>query len=202
MGVYSSDEMIAPDLYDRILTTIVRPTMAGLAADGESYRGFLYFGLMLTADGPTVLEFNCRLGDPETQAIIPRADFDLAEVFAAAADGSLAVEQVKWKPGASVCVVMASGGYPGSFEIGKQITGLANAAALPDVAVFHAGTRAIDSKYYTCSGRVLGVTATGSMLFVARQAAYDAVRQIQFSGAHYRTDIAASASRVSGAVGG
>ena len=197
MGVYSSDDIVSPDLYAKIIRTIVQPTMAGLAADGESYRGFLYFGLMLTPSGPSVLEFNCRLGDPETQAIIPRADFDLAEVFSSAAEGNLAVEKVKWKPGASVCVVMASGGYPGKFEVGKRIDGLAQAAATPDVAVFHAGTKAIENVYYTNSGRVLGVSATGSNLSRARETVYDAVRRIQFAGAHYRTDIAASAGRAS-----
>ena len=197
MGVYSSDDIISPELYARILETIVKPTMSALAAGGEPYRGFLYFGLMLTPTGPSVLEFNCRLGDPETQAIIPRVNFDLAEVLFSAADGNLAPAKMKWKPGASVCVVMASGGYPGSFETGKQIDGLAQAAAMPDVAIFHAGTNRRDNTYYTYSGRVLGVTATGSTLLGARGEAYRAVRQIHFAGAQYRTDIALAANRVS-----
>ena len=171
--------------------------MAAFATDREPYRGFLYFGLMLTPAGPSVLEFNCRLGDPETQAIIPRMDFDLAEVLFSAADGKLVADKVTWKPGASVCVVMASGGYPGAFEVGKQINGLAQAAALPNVAVFHAGTETAKEHYYTCSGRVLGVTATGATLPRARETAYNAVRQIQFAGAQYRTDIAATVSRAS-----
>jgi phosphoribosylamine---glycine ligase len=197
MGVYSSDDLVSPDMYANILETIVEPTMAALAADGEPYRGFLYFGLMLTPTGPSVLEFNCRLGDPETQAIIPRADFDLAEVLFSAAAGNLAPGKVKWKPGASVCVVMASGGYPETFEVGKPISGLAQAAALKDVAIFHAGTKASDNNYYTCSGRVLAVTAIGPTLSAAREKSYGTVQQIQFAGAQYRTDIAAVASRAS-----
>lgn len=197
MGAYSSDDIVSPELYARILQTIVNPTMSALATGGEPYRGFLYFGLMLTPSGPSVLEFNCRLGDPETQAIIPRVDFDLAEVLSSAADGNLAPGKLMWKPGASVCVVMASGGYPGSFETGKQIGGLAEAAAMPDVAVFHAGTNTRDNNYYTYSGRVLGVTAIGSTLPGAREEAYRAVRQIHFAGAQYRTDIALAANCVS-----
>lgn len=202
MGVYSSDSMVPVALQSQILDAIVAPTLAGLRADGEHYRGFLYFGLMITPNGPSVLEFNCRLGDPETQAIIARANFDLAEVFASAADGRLAVDKVRWKPGASVCVVLASGGYPGSFETGKKIDGLQEALTLPSVAVFHAGTKRVGNMYYTCSGRVLGVTASGATLVDARHASYEAVRRIRFQGAHYRTDIGAvEAGKKSGVAG-
>jgi phosphoribosylamine--glycine ligase len=167
-----------------------------VAQEGQPYQGFLYCGLMLTASGPRVLEFNCRLGDPETQPIVARMDCDLAEVLSATADRRLDTVRVRWKPGASVCVVMASSGYPGKFETGREITGLEEAAAMRGVTVFHAGTRVQDDTYYTCSGRVLGVTATGPSLDAARNSAYQAVGKIKFSGAHYRSDIAGSPERV------
>ena len=190
MGAYSSDDIISPELDRQILSTIVRPTIAALDASGLIYRGFLYFGLMLTANGPKVLEFNCRLGDPETQALMCRVDFDLAEVLAATAAGRLRDAKIAWKPGASICVVMSSGGYPGSFNTGMTISGLDEAAAVPGAVVFHAGTRSNNSSYYTSGGRVLGVSARGANLGAARQIAYAATRQIRFAGAHYRRDIA------------
>jgi len=193
MGAYSSDDIISPALEKVILETLVRPTMAGLASEGCVYRGFLYFGLMLTAQGPKILEFNCRLGDPETQAIVARIDFDLAEVLDASCGGSLDKTNLKWIPGASVCVVMASGGYPGKYEAGKQIHGLEEAGEVPGVTVFHAGTERKGNDYYTCSGRVLGVSAAGSTLDSARQLAYQAAGRISFSGAQYRSDIALAA---------
>jgi len=195
MGAFSSDGIIPPGLEEQILQTIVRPALRGLAQDGQVYQGFLYFGLMLTPSGPKVLEFNCRLGDPETQAIVARMDFDLAEALAATAEGRLDGVRVAWKAGASICVVMASRGYPGNYQAGCEITGLDEAAAVPGAAVFHAGTKREGRSYYTCSGRVLGVTAAGPSLDSARQTAYQAVRKIQFLGAHYRTDIAASPDR-------
>lgn len=199
MGAYSSDGIIPRDLEERILQTIVRPTLRGLGQDGQIYQGFLYFGLMLTPSGPRVLEFNCRLGDPETQPIVARIDFDLAEALVATAEGRLDEVRIGWKPGASICVVMTSGGYPGKFETGCEITGLDEAARIAGVAVFHAGTRLASNKYYTRSGRVLGVTAARASLEAARAAAYQAVSKIRFSGAHYRTDIAApERARVAG----
>jgi phosphoribosylamine--glycine ligase len=192
MGAYSSDDLLTPDVRRTITDCIVEPTLRGLAADGCDYCGFLYFGLMLTSEGPKVLEFNCRLGDPETQAIMPRLRFDLAEAISAAVDRKLASIAPSWEDGASVCVVMASGGYPGSFEIAKEIRGLVEAAGVTGVQVFHSGTQLISGKYYTCSGRVLGVTAVAESVAKARQYAYDAVRRISFEGAHYRTDIARS----------
>src|SRR5207302_257113 len=155
MGAYSTDDLLPEPLRKTILATIVEPTLAGLAAEGIPYQGFLYFGLMLTSTGPKVLEFNCRLGDPETQAIVARMDFDLGEVLAAVAEENLKVQKLSWSPRASVCVVMASGGYPGGYEIGKEILGLEKAAALPNVSVFHAGTRRERDAYYTSSGRIL-----------------------------------------------
>jgi len=189
MGAYSSDELLPAELRQTIERTIVEPTMKGLAADGIRYQGFLYVGLMLTKSGPKVLEFNCRLGDPETQAILARVNFDLAEVLSDAAAGNLQPEKLKWKPGASACVVLASGGYPGKFETGKEIQGLAEAEKIEDVKVLHAGTKRVGEKIVTTGGRVLGVTATGSTLSVALQTAYEGVGKIHFDGMHYRKDI-------------
>jgi phosphoribosylamine--glycine ligase len=190
MGAYSCDGIVSPEIETKIRRQIVEPTFTAFERDGRSYRGFLYFGLMLTSNGPKVLEFNCRLGDPETQAIVARMDFDLAEVLAATAEGKLAKQALKWRHGASVCVVMASGGYPGNYVTGNEIHGLERASAMPGVAVFHAGTKREGDKYYTSSGRVLGVTAVGDTLDAARRTAYDAVGRIQFSDYHYRRDIA------------
>jgi len=189
MGAYSSDELLPADLQRTIEKTIVEPTMRGLAADGIRYQGFLYVGLMLTKSGPKVLEFNCRLGDPETQAILARVDFDLAEVLGDVAGGNLKPEKLKWKPGASACVVVASGGYPGKFETGKEIRGLENAASVADVKVLHAGTKLVGDSIVTSGGRVLGVTATGATLSAALQKAYEATEKIQFEGMQFRKDI-------------
>ncbi len=189
MGAYSIDTIISRDVERQILDTIVRPTFEGLASDGLAYRGFLYFGLMLTPEGPKVLEFNCRLGDPETQAIVARADFDLGEALAAATEGALDQIRFAWTPGASLCVVMASGGYPGSYQVGKKIEGLEEAGRETNAVVFHAATEIKDGYYYTRSGRVLGVTAAGATLEAARSTAYEAVHKIHFDGEHYRGDI-------------
>jgi len=189
MGAYSSDDLLPASLRHTILSTIVEPTMKGLAADGIRYQGFLYIGLMLTTSGPKVLEFNCRLGDPETQSILARADFDLAEVLADAAGGALRPEKLKWKAGASACVVLASGGYPGKFQTGKVIHGLAEAEKLADVKALHAGTKRAGENIVTSGGRVLGVTATGNTLGAALQKAYEGVAKIRFDGMHYRKDI-------------
>jgi phosphoribosylamine--glycine ligase len=189
MGAYSSDDLLPADLRRIIETTIVDPTMRGLAADGIRYQGFLYIGLMLTKSGPKVLEFNCRLGDPETQAMLARVDFDLAEVLADTAGGKVQPEKLKWKPGASACVVLASAGYPGKFETGKAIDGLPEAAKIPDVKVLHAGTKRVGEQVVTSGGRVLGVTATGSTLGISLQRAYDGAGRIRFDGMHYRKDI-------------
>jgi phosphoribosylamine--glycine ligase len=189
MGAYSSDELLPEELRKTIIETIVEPTLKGLTKDGIHYQGFLYVGLMLTKTGPKVLEFNCRLGDPETQAIVARIDFDLAEVLADAAAGNLNPEKLKWKRGASACVVVASGGYPGKFENGYEIQGLTEAEKLPDVKVLHAGTKREGSSVVTNGGRVLGVTAAAENLPAALQKAYAAIDKIHFDGMHYRTDI-------------
>src|SRR5713101_2578677 len=192
MGAYSTDELLPPELERRILESIVRPAIRGLAAEGRPYKGFLYFGLMLTAGGPKMLEFNCRMGDPEAQPLVARMDFDLAEALAATAGGTLGRINLRWKQGASVCVVIASGGYPGDFETGKRVEGLAEASAVPGVVVFHAGTRREGANYYTSGGRVLGVTAAAPDLEAAIRTCYDAVGRIRFEGAQFRSDIAAA----------
>ena len=154
---------------------------------------------MLTKGGPKVLEFNCRLGDPETQAIVARMDFDLAEVLADVAAGRVDASKLKWKSGASACVVLTSGGYPGKFETSKIIMGLAEAGEVRGVKVLHAGTKRDGDKIVTSGGRVLGVTAMGASLDEALASAYEAAQRIHFAGAHYRKDIGAHASvRVAG----
>ena len=189
MGAYSSDQLLPGELRKTIDATIVGPTLRGLATDGIRYQGFLYVGLMLTKSGPKVLEFNCRLGDPETQAIAARMDFDLAEVLANLAAEELKPEKLKWRPGASACVVLASGGYPGKFEGGKEIKGLREAAQVSHVKVLHAGTKRQGDAMVTSGGRVLGVTASGQSLGAALQQAYAAAEKIHFDGMHYRKDI-------------
>jgi phosphoribosylamine--glycine ligase len=196
MGAYSTDALLPPNLRESILESIVEPTMRGLASEGILYQGFLYIGLMLTPSGPKVLEFNCRLGDPETQAIVARMDFDLAQMLAELASGILEPARLKWKPGASVCVVMASGGYPGKFATGKKIEGLTDAERINGVKIFHAGTAQERGSIATSGGRVLGVTAAGPSVEQALAAVYEAAAKIRFEGAHYRKDIAAPAGRV------
>ena len=189
MGAYSSDGLLLPGLEQTILETIVRPTVDGLGKEGRPYRGFLYFGLMLTGRGPKVLEFNCRMGDPETQATVLRMDFDLSEVLLNAAQGKLEPGKAQWKPGASVCVVLASQGYPEAPQTGRRISGLDEAAKRPGASIFHAGTRVDGINYYTSSGRVLGVACQSGDIDAARAGAYDAVSSIRFDGCHYRRDI-------------
>jgi phosphoribosylamine---glycine ligase len=196
MGAYSTDELLPAKLRQEILESIVEPTLRGLADEGIGYQGFLYIGLMLTAAGPKVLEFNCRLGDPETQAIVARMDFDLAQVLSELAAGILEPARLRWKPGASVCVVMASGGYPGRFATGKKIDGLTDAERINGVKVFHAGTARNGSSIVTTGGRVLGVTAAGASVERALASVYAATAKIDFEGAHYRKDIAAHAGRL------
>jgi len=189
MGAYSADDLLPEQLRAKIVSTIVEPTLAGFAADGIHYQGFLYIGLMLTKSGPKVLEFNCRLGDPETQAIVARIDFDLAEVLRDAASGNLNPTKLKWKSGASVCLVLASGGYPGKFETGKAISGLTAAEQITGVKVLHAGTKRLGEAIVTGGGRVLGVAAAASSLEATLSAAYSAASLIHFDGMHYRKDI-------------
>jgi phosphoribosylamine--glycine ligase len=199
MGAYSSDELLPPTLRDTVISTIVEPTLAGLARDGIPYQGFLYIGLMLTKDGPKVLEFNCRLGDPEAQAIVARMDFDLAEVLESVAAKRLDPARLRWKRGASACVVLTSGGYPGKFELGKKIDGLTSISENTGVRVFQAGTRLDRGSIVTSGGRVLGVTAAADSLESALALVYHAAEKIHFDGMHYRKDIGAHAGRVKAA---
>jgi phosphoribosylamine---glycine ligase len=193
MGAYSSDDLLPDDLRATVVSRIVEPTLAGLATDGIPYQGFLYIGLMLTKSGPKVLEFNCRLGDPETQAIVARMDFDLADVLSNVAAGRLDTSKFRWKPGASVCVVLASGGYPGKYAPGKPIDGLTGIEHITSVKALHAGTRRDGKALVTSGGRVLGITAEGSSLEAALSSAYAAAEKIHFEGMQYRKDIGAHA---------
>ncbi len=194
MGAYSTDDLLPADLEKKIVETIVRPTLAGLEKDGLPYRGFLYFGLMLTQQGPKVLEFNCRLGDPETQAIMMRADFDFAQTCMAAARGQVGKVQATWAPASSICVVLASRGYPEKPEVGQEISGLdSHDRASTPATVFYSGVRSEATKYYTSAGRVLGIAASGKDLNMCRQAVYVLCSSIKFEGRQYRTDVAAPA---------
>ncbi len=195
MGAYSTDELLPDELRETIRMKIVEPTLKGLAADGIKYQGFLYIGLMLTKSGPSVLEFNCRLGDPETQAIVARLDFDLAEVLSDVAAGRLDPSKMHWKPGAGVCVVLTSGGYPGKFENCKRIDGLTAVGQFTGVKVLHAGTKLVGNTVVTSGGRVLGMTAAAATLDGALAAAYEAASSIHFAGMHYRKDIGAHPTR-------
>src|SRR5713101_5048713 len=195
MGAYSTDELLPEELRETIHLKIVEPTLKGLAADGIKYQGFLYIGLMLTNSGPKALEFNCRLGDPETQAILARLDFDLAEVLAGAAAGRLDPSKLRWKAGASVCIVLTSRGYPGKFEMGQRIEGLTALEHITGVKVLHAGTKLVGDAVETNGGRVLGVTAAAATLDGALAAAYAAASRIHFEGMHYRRDIGAHPTR-------
>lgn len=193
MGAYSPAPVVTDALLKRIETEIFAATMKGLAAEGIEYRGVLYAGIMVTADGPKVIEFNVRFGDPETQAILPRLDFDLLDALEAVTEGRLATMNLPHKREACVSVVLAAGGYPGEYKKGLPIHGLADAAKLKDVVVFHAGTKQSNGDVLTHGGRVLGVTALGSDIQAAVKRAYEAVSKIRFEGVHYRKDIAARA---------
>ena len=195
MGAYSPAPLVTDLLQNQIEREILVPMVHGMKAEGAPYGGLLYAGVMVTAGGPKVLEFNCRFGDPEAQPLLVRLRSDLVEALEATLDGRLDSVTLEWDERPAVCVVMASGGYPGEYEKGKEITGLETAAAMDDVVVFHAGTRAEDGKIYTHGGRVLGVTALGRDVSEARDRAYEAVRAIRFHRAHWRTDIAVKAIR-------
>lgn len=189
MGAYSDDAIVSAGLTKRIMEEIVHPTLEGLRADGITYKGVLYCGLMITGDGPKVLEYNVRFGDPETQPLMLRMEGDLAETLRALATGELKSNMLSWKPGASVCVVACSAGYPGKYSTSKSITGLEDAQA-GGAKVFHAGTAEREGGVVTAGGRVLGVTAWGADLAAAAREAYAAVAKIHFEGMHYRRDIA------------
>jgi phosphoribosylamine--glycine ligase len=193
MGAYSTASLVDDGMRDWLVHHIAQPVVAGMKAEGAEFRGVLYCGLMMTARGPMVLEFNCRFGDPETQPILMRLESDLTEALEASIQGRVSAGDFKWSKDASVCVVMSSGGYPGTFEAGKRIDGLDAANAVAGTKVFHAGTSKRDGVHYTTGGRVLGVTSRAPDLETAVARAYEACGKISFDGAHYRKDIAARA---------
>lgn len=190
MGTYAPAPVMTDILRLKATERILKPMIAAMAQEGTPYQGCLYAGLMINGDSIKVVEFNCRFGDPETQVILPLLESDLAEIMLACATGELDKTDICWSDKAAVCVVMASGGYPGSYENGKEITGLADAGAMDKTVVFHAGTKACADKTVTAGGRVLGVTSLGSDIKTARDHAYEAVEKIKFDQAFYRKDIA------------
>lgn len=201
MGAYSTNALLDAQMRDWLLTHIARPTVEGMRAEGSEYRGVLYCGLMITARGPMVLEYNCRFGDPETQAIVMRMESDLLEAMEASIEGRVSEGDFNWSGDASVCVVVASGGYPEAYELGKKITGLEQAAAIQGVKIFHAGSsRDAGGRFFTAGGRVLGVSARAAELGIALERAYAAVEKIHFDGMYYRKDIAARALKGAGEI--
>lgn len=189
MGAFSPSQRLDEALLREIRETILEPFMRGIQKDHLQFRGLLFPGLMLTKDGPRVLEFNCRFGDPETQVLMPRLKTDLVDLLEATITERLATVAVQWDIRPAVCIVMASGGYPGQYNVGKTISGLEHLDRKDDVIVFHAGTRMNENQTLTSGGRVLGVTAVGDTLLAARERAYDALDKIEFDGSYFRRDI-------------
>ena len=189
MGTYAPAPVMTPEMTERAVEEILKPTIAAMAKEGRPYRGCLYLGLMITAEGPKVVEFNARFGDPETQVVLPLLDGDLIEIMHACAAGTLADVPIRWKNSAAVCVVLAAGGYPGSYKKGDEIQGIADAEAA-GALVFHAGTAEQDGKIVTNGGRVLGVVGMGADISSAAESSYAAVARISFKDAFYRKDIA------------
>lgn len=198
MGAYSPAPVITEEVMDQVVSDILVPTVDAMNRAGTPYRGLLYAGIMMTPAGPKVLEYNARFGDPETQPLMVRLKSDLLEALLAVCRGELDKVNLEWDPRPSVCVVMASGGYPGPYEKGKVIEGLEQAAELDDVVVFHAGTASLDGQIVTAGGRVLGVTALGADIAQAKSRAYEAVSRIDFEGAYFRRDISDKALQTSG----
>lgn len=191
MGSFSTPGLIDDATLARARREIIEPTLEGMAAEGCAFSGVLYAGLMLTGDGPQLIEYNARLGDPETQAVLVRLEEDLVEIFEAICERRLASNSITWSDDSSVCVVAASAGYPGEFEKGKPITGLEEAKSIEGLVIFHAGTvRDEQGSFLTSGGRVLGVTARAATLEGARAKAYEAIGLVEFEGMQYRTDIA------------
>jgi len=193
MGAYSPVPFYLNEFKKTVLEKILKPTVKGLQSEGREYKGVLYAGLVLTKEGPKVLEFNARFGDPETQVVLPRLETDLIEILAAVIEGNLHQIDIKWKNNTTICVVVASGGYPEEYQKGKTVRGLEELEDMRDVVAFHAGTKFQDSKILTSGGRVLGVTAQADNIFQAREKAYKAVEKIYFENMYYRKDIAAKA---------
>jgi len=191
MGAISPSPYIDQKMFDDIVNTVVFPTITRMLEEGRKFNGVLYVGLMLTADGPKVLEYNCRFGDPETQPQVLRMKGDLVEVLLAAVEGNVLEKEIEWSPNASGCVVAASGGYPIKYEKGKVIEGLDEAASFPGIVVFHAGTTVKDRQYYTNGGRVLNVCASEKTLAETMDKIYRALSRIYFEAMHWRRDIGA-----------
>jgi phosphoribosylamine--glycine ligase len=198
MGTYSPVVQWTAQLEEQVRREILEPFVRGIQQEQLGFRGMLFPGLMLTESGPKVLEFNCRFGDPETQVLMARLETDLLDLLEATLDGTLAAQQPRWKPGSAVCVIAASGGYPGEYRTGLEIVGLEDAAKRAEV--FHAGTRREGDRVLTSGGRVLGVTASGGSLGAARRTAYEAMECIRFEAMHFRRDIAAGGLRAEGTV--
>jgi phosphoribosylamine---glycine ligase len=193
MGAYSDDRLLDSTMREWLMNHVAHPVVDGMKSEGVPYKGVLYIGLMMTARGPMVLEFNCRFGDPETQAVLFRMESDLVEICDAVAQGGMHADLLRWSAQPSVCIVIASGGYPGAFTSGQEISGLEAAEEVSGVKVFHAGTAHSGDKIVTSGGRVLGVTASGPDLSAAAAPAYEAVAKIRFDGMQYRSDIAKTA---------
>ena len=192
MGCYSPVADLPDDLVDRTLNEIIHPVLTEMSKDGIEYRGFLYAGLVLTEDGPKVLEFNCRLGDPETQVLLSRLDEDLLELLASAAEGYLPDGPLNWHETAVVDVVLTAAGYPDNPEIGRAISGVNEVNSIPNVHVFHANTRRTPEGLVTAGGRVLNIVASAPTIAAARSLAYEAASHVHFGGIHYRRDVAQS----------
>lgn len=189
MGTISPNPYYTDEMAESCRKTIFEPTIEAMNKEGRTFKGCLYFGLMLTPKGPKVIEYNARFGDPETQVVLPRLETDLVDICEAVIDGTLGDLDIKWKKGAAACVVMASGGYPESYKKGIEMSGLDEKGGVEGAIVYHAGTKLENGKFYTNGGRVLGVTAVDDTLEGALKKAYDAVEKISFEGAHYRKDI-------------
>ncbi len=189
MGTIAPNPFYTEAVAKECMEKIFLPTINAMKAEGRTFKGCLYFGLMITPNGPKVIEYNCRFGDPETQVVLPLLDTDLVDIFEAVYDGRLADISIKWKNESCACVVMASGGYPKSYPKGLEMHGLDDKGQTEGVFVYHAGTKYADGKFFTNGGRVIGVTATGETLQKALDKSYSAVKKISFEGAHYRTDI-------------
>lgn len=191
MGAISPSPFINQEMFAEIMKTIIFPTVTGMLEEGRKYRGVLYVGVMLTEKGPKVLEYNCRFGDPETQPQMLRLETDLVDVFLAGLEGNVSDAEIRWNQKASGCVVLASGGYPGSYEKGKRIAGIKEASQIPNVVLFHAGTKHESGEFTTSGGRVLGVCSSESTLKGTMDRIYSAISRIHFEGMHYRRDIGA-----------
>lgn len=189
MGTISPNPYYTEDIAKQCMREIFLPTMHAMNGENRTFRGCLYFGLMLTPNGPKVIEYNCRFGDPETQVVLPMLKTDLVEIMEATENVSLNDLSIQWKEGACACVILASGGYPGKYESGKVITGLDEKGQCEGAAVYHAGTKLEDGKFLTAGGRVLGITASGNTLKAALNAAYAAAENVTFDGVHFRHDI-------------